>query len=112
MGQAGLEYTGDGRCFTDWTRNVLIGLGWDNRPEWDDDGDLETPSVDLPVTTAPTEVPTLYWSSTLPEGYTEWDDFFKPAHNLLHLVGDGHGHNEAAWAARFPAMLRFLFPVE
>lgn len=30
--------------------------------------------------------------------------------NLLHVVGYGQQHNEAAWAARFPGALQFLFP--
>lgn len=112
MGQPGLEYTGDGRSYTDWTRNALIDLGWDNRPEWDDDGDLETAPANFPITTDPAEVPTLYWSATVPAGYAGWDDYLQPERNLLHLVGEGHAHNEAAWAARFGAMLRFLFPAE
>jgi enterochelin esterase-like enzyme len=111
MGQPGLEYTGDGRSYTDWTRNALIDLGWDNRPEWDDDGDLETAPANFPITTDPAEVPTLYWSPTVPGSYAGWDDYLQPERNLLHLVGEGHAHNEAAWAARCGAMLRFLFPV-
>jgi len=110
MGQPGLEYTGDGRCFTDWTRNALIDLGWTNRPEWDDDGDLETAPANHPTTSDPATVPTLYWSPTVPDGYAGWEDYLQPQSNLLHLIGEGHGHNEAAWAARFGAMLRFLFP--
>lgn len=31
-------------------------------------------------------------------------------HDLLHVVGYGQQHNEAAWAARFPTALQFLFP--
>ena len=110
MDQPGLVYTGDGRCYTDWTRNALIDLGWDNRPEWDDDGDLETPPANYPTSSDPKAVPTLYWSPTVPNGYASWGDYLKPERNLLHLVGEGHAHNEAAWAARFGAMLRFLFP--
>jgi len=30
--------------------------------------------------------------------------------DLLHVVGYGHQHNEAAWAARLPAAFEFLFP--
>lgn len=30
--------------------------------------------------------------------------------DLEHVVGYGHQHNEAAWAARFPGALKFLFP--
>jgi len=108
--QGGLPYTGDSRCFTDWTRNVLIGLGWENRPEWDDDGDLQSAPADFPVTTDPALVPALFWSPEVPPGYAGWDDYLKPGHRLLHLVGEGHAHNEAAWAQRFGAMLRFLFP--
>ncbi|MFH1531353.1 MAG: alpha/beta hydrolase-fold protein [Pseudomonadota bacterium] len=110
MGQPGQEYTGDGRSYTDWTRNVLIDLGWDNRPEWDDDGDLETAPADFPISSDPAGVPTLYWSPTVPAGYADWGDYLGPDRNLLHLVGEGHAHNEAAWAARSGAMLRFLFP--
>lgn len=110
LGQDDHPYTGDARCYTDWTRNVLISLGWDNRAEWDDDGDLETPPADFPVTADPADVPTLYWSPTVPEGFAGWDDYLRPAQNLLHLVGDGHAHDEAAWEQRFSAMLRFLFP--
>jgi len=109
-GQPGLEYTGDGRCYTEWTRNLLIDLGWDNRPEWDDDGDLGTAPANYPTTMDPADVPTLYWSPTVPAGYGGWDDYLEPGRNLLHLVGEGHAHNEAAWAARIGAMLRFLFP--
>jgi enterochelin esterase-like enzyme len=110
--QDGLPYTGDARCFTDWTRNLLISLGWDNRSEWDDDGNLQTPPADFPVTADPDSVPTLYWSSGIPPGYGSWDDYLEPERNLLHLVGEGHAHNEAAWSQRFPVMLRFLFPAK
>jgi enterochelin esterase-like enzyme len=110
MGDTGLAYTGDSRCYTDWTRNALLALGWDNRAEWDDDGSLATPPADFPPESDPDLVPTLYWHDTPPAEYDGWDDWLEPSHNLLHLVGDGHAHNEAAWAARFPAMLRFLYP--
>ena len=110
MGQPGLDYTGDARSYTDWTRNALIGMGFDNRPEWDDDGDLGTPPQDFPADASPAEVPTLYWSGTVPAPYVSWEDYLRPQNDLLHLVGEGHGHSEAAWAQRFGAMLRFLYP--
>jgi len=106
-----MPYAHDARVFTDWTRNALCSLGWSNRPEWDDDGNLDTPPENFPPQTNPDEVPTLYWSAEVPESYAGWHDYLKPQATLLHLVGLGHAHNEAAWEARFPAVLRFLFPV-
>lgn len=32
--------------------------------------------------------------------------------HLLHVIGVGHEHNEAAWQQRLPGALRFLFPTE
>lgn len=103
-------YTVDARCYTEWTRNALIELGWSNRPEWDDDGLVETPPNNFPEEAVPTTVPALFWSPNPPADYTNWDDFLLPGANLLHLVGAGQLHNEGAWEARFPAALRFLFP--
>ncbi len=105
-------YTVDARCYTDWTRNALVELGWSNRIEWDDDGLVETPPNNLPVDSVPTSVPTLFWSPNPPADYSNWDDYLLPGANLLHLVGAGHFHTEGAWEARFPAALRFLFPVK
>jgi len=105
-------YTVDARCYTDWTRNALVELGWSNRIEWDDDGLVETPPGNFPEDTVPTTVPTLFWSPNPPADYTNWDDYLLPGANLLHLVGAGQFHTEGAWEARFPAVLRFLFPLE
>jgi predicted alpha/beta superfamily hydrolase len=104
-------YTVDARCYTDWTRNALIELGWSNRIEWDDDGLVETPPNNLPEDSVPASVKALFWSPNPPADYTNWDDFLLPGANLLHLVGAGQFHTEGAWEARFPAALRFLFPV-
>jgi len=103
-------YAGDSRAYTDWVRNRLILLGLPNRPEWDDDGDLASPPSDFPLSADPGSVPTLYWSAAPPAGYSGWDDYLQPKTALLHLVGAGHEHDEAAWKARFPAVARFLFP--
>jgi len=103
-------YAIDGRAYTDWMRNTLIGLGWPNRPEWDDDGNLATPPNDLPLTVDPTQVKGLAWSATVPAAYASWDAYLRPDLALLDLVGLGHEHNELAWEQRFPAVLRFLFP--
>jgi len=109
-GRADVPYASDGRVYSDRVRNRLISLGWPNRPEWDDDGDLGTPPADLPADTDVAGVPTLFWAAEVPPGYAGWDDFLGTGRRLLHLVGAGHEHNEAAWEARFPAVLRFLFP--
>ncbi len=103
-------YTVDARCYTEWTRNALIELGWSNRIEWDDDGLVETPPNNFPEDAVPSTVPALFWSPNPPATYTNWDDFLLPGANLLHLVGAGQFHTEGAWEARFPAALRFLFP--
>jgi predicted alpha/beta superfamily hydrolase len=102
-------YEYDARCYTDWTRNALLELGWSNRMEWDDDGLVETPPGNFSVDSVPGDVPTLFWAMAPPADYSNWDDFLLPGANMLHLVGGGQGHNEAAWALRFPATLRFLF---
>ena len=103
-------YTDDGRMYTDWVRNTLIGLGFSSRTEYDDDGNLATTPEDFPPTADPALVPTLYWAQSVPGAYDGWADYLKPKLDLLHLVGEGHVHNEAAWKARFPAALRYLFP--
>lgn len=42
--------------------------------------------------------------------YNKWlADGYVPNHNLLIEVGCGQAHNEAAWAARLPRALTFLF---
>ncbi|MBP7127511.1 hypothetical protein KBD49_14210 [Myxococcota bacterium] len=103
-------YAWDGRAYTDWTRNALIRLGWSNRPEWDTDGDPATAPADFPLDADPATVPALAWSPAVPPGYADWDAFLRPDRDLLCLLGVGQVHNEAAWSARFPAALRFLFP--
>lgn len=103
-------YTVDARCYTEWTRNALVELGWSNRIEWDDDGLVETPPQNFPEDAVPSTVPALFWSPNPPANYSNWDDFLLPGANLIHLVGAGQFHNEGAWEARFPAALRFLFP--
>ncbi|MBI3925410.1 MAG: alpha/beta hydrolase [Armatimonadetes bacterium] len=35
---------------------------------------------------------------------------YRPETDLQYRVGQGHAHNEGAWAARLPQALRFLFP--
>jgi len=105
-------YAWDGRAYTDWTRNLLIQLGWPNRPEWDTDGDPATAPEDLPLETDPDRVPALRWSATTPAGYRDLDAYLRPDLSLLSLLGVGHPHNEAAWEQRFPTALRFLFPGE
>ncbi len=112
VGDEDYAYAEDARAYTDWVRNQIIGLGFDNRPEWDDDGNLATPPKDFPLVTPPADVPTLYWEESPPAVYGGWGDFLLPQNDLLHLVGEGHLHNEAAWKARFPAVARFLFPPE
>lgn len=58
---------------------------------------------------------------TLPGGYY-WDDpwsaydslmiiGYAPGDNLMMRIGCGQGHNEAAWRARLPDAVRFLFNV-
>ena len=106
---SGDGYPSDARAYTDWTRNKLIALGFDNRGEWDTDDDLASPPDDLPLTTDPGDIPTLFWTSQPSSDYTGWDDYLGAGSNLLHLVGQGHIHNEAAWKARFPCALRFLW---
>jgi hypothetical protein len=32
--------------------------------------------------------------------------------DVMSVVGVGQQHNESAWQARFPQLLRFLFPIE
>jgi predicted alpha/beta superfamily hydrolase len=101
-------YLDDARVYTDWTRNTLISLGWSNRPEWDTDDVLATPPDDLSVDTHPKDVPTLIWAVDPPPEYPNWNIYLRPEASLLHLVGLGHEHNEAAWEARFPASVRYL----
>jgi enterochelin esterase-like enzyme len=103
-------YSNDNRDVTDWMRNKLIAVGFDNRPEWDDDGDLSTPPVDFDSVTAPEDVPTLFWSQDVPAEFGSWSEYLQTDRSLLHVVGAGHAHNESAWEARTPLMLRYLFP--
>jgi hypothetical protein len=100
-------YSSDSWVYTDWTRNALIRLGWDDHAGWDTDGTLATPPSDLPSNTAPASVPHLMWSSEPADA--SWTD---PGRDLLCVVGHGHQHNEAAWRQRFGVALRFLFPPE
>lgn len=109
MGATTYPYESDARVYTDWVRNVLITYGWANRPEWDTDADVFSAPADLEVSTSVGQVPTLYWSATLPIGYATWSDYLRPDLDLLHLVGGNHQHNEAAWKARFPLAMRFLW---
>ena len=111
-GSEGSFYLSDGRVFTDWVRNSLISMGFPNREEWDDDGDLATVPTDFPQLFDSANVPTLFWDDQPPPQYAGWDEYLRPDLNLLHLVGPGHHHNEAAWKARFPAVARFLFPAQ
>jgi enterochelin esterase-like enzyme len=93
-------YSQDGWVLTDWGRNALIAQGWDNQAIWDTDTDLSTPPENLPPSTPPDDVPQLVWETGMD----------LPDANLVSLVGQGHGHNEAAWRARFGEALRFLLP--
>lgn len=102
----------DGWVYTDWVRNALIRLGWQNRPEWDTDGDLSTPPDDLPAGTPVDQVPALAWAAEPPAPYAGWKDWLGTDRDLVTLVAHGHQHNEAAWQQRFPAVLAFLFPAE
>jgi predicted alpha/beta superfamily hydrolase len=102
-------YSFDGRVYSDWTRNALIKAGYPNRLEYDEDGELETPPKDFPAETNPGLVPTLFWAAELPLQYSSWDEYLQTQNSLLHVVGAGHYHNEAAWEARFPMVLRYLF---
>ncbi|MBI5608818.1 MAG: hypothetical protein HY902_08040 [Deltaproteobacteria bacterium] len=102
-------YECDSWANTDWTRNALIAAGWDDRPEWDTDGNPATPLPNLPYSTKVAKVPALAWSAKPPAGKT-WSDYLQLSHNLVCLVGHGHMHNEGAWNLRAPAALRFLFP--
>ena len=101
------SYASDSWVYTDWTRNALVRLGWDNHVGWDADGTLATPPTDLPAETAPASVPHLVWSTVPADAY--WTD---PGRDLLCVVGHGHQHNEAAWKQRFGVALRFLYPPE
>ena len=103
------SYSNDNRDVTDWIRNKLISVGFANRLEWDDDGVLSTPPVDFPSMTDPALVPALFWSPAVPAAYGSWEEYLRPELNLLHLVGAGHEHDEGAWGARFPEMVRYLF---
>ncbi len=109
LGATTYPYESDARVYTDWVRNALIRYGWSNRPEWDTDGDVFSAPADLAISTAVGDVPTLYWSNTLPAGYADWGGYLRPDLDLLHLVGVQHQHNEAAWKARFPAAMRYLW---
>ncbi len=102
------SYSADHRVFTDHLRNHLLALGWDGRPEycsWDG-----TVPVNLPPETDPDTVPTLWWSARTPEAYADYRSFLGVEKNLLHLVGRGHRHNEAAWSQRARAAFTYLFP--
>jgi predicted alpha/beta superfamily hydrolase len=104
-----VSYEADAWVYSDWTRNALVALGWDDRPAWDTDGDLGTPPADLPASTPPASVPSLAWASAPPPN-TSWGAWLGTDRNLLSMVGHGHAHNEAAWEARFGAALVFLAP--
>lgn len=106
-----VRYRADAWVATDWTRNALIASGWDNRAEWDTDGEPATVPADLSPDTSVGEVPHLSWAIQPPHTYSGWGDYLGIDNNLLVLVGHGHMHNEAAWKPRFDAALRFLFPV-
>lgn len=101
-------YECDSWVYSDWTRNALIAAGWANRVEWDSDGNLATPPVNLPVTTPIAKVPSLAWSKALPTGST-WPQWLGMGNNLLSMVGHGHQHSEPAWNQRAPVALRYLF---
>lgn len=103
-----ISYTSDSRVHTDHVRNALIAKGWDSRDEWLEDG--EVAPIDYPTDTSYITVPTLFWRVDTPEGYSSYLDYLKPEHNLLHLVGEDHKHNEAAWRDRFRAAMMFLLP--
>ncbi len=100
-------YESDARAFTDWVRNLLIRKGFDTRDEYLDSSNQ---LIDYPLDSIPSTVPRLSWSASTPSGYLNYKDYLKPEKNLLHLVGVGHMHNEAAWSQRFKAALIFLFP--
>ena len=102
-------YECDSWVYSDWTRNALITLGWDNRLEWDTDADLKTAPSNLPLLTAVAKVPSLAWSATPPQPAT-WFKYLGLNQNLISLVGHGQQHNEGAWNLRAPAALRYLFP--
>ncbi len=108
-GGSGSVYEADARVYTDWVRNALIRYGWANRPEWDTDGDIFTPPADLAIDTQVSQVPTLYWSASTPALFANADEYLRPDLSLLHLVGEGHMHNEEAWRLRFPAAMKFLW---
>lgn len=102
-------YQADAWVYSDWTRNTLISLGWDNRSVWDTDADPTTTPEDLPIATAPGAVPSLPWASAPPAGQG-WATWLGTSSNLLSMVGHGHMHNEASWEQRFGAALVFLYP--
>jgi predicted alpha/beta superfamily hydrolase len=103
-----VSYIADSRVYTDHVRNLLITKGWDGREEWLDKGQIK--SVDYPADSDVAQVPTLYWSQKVPEGYKDHFDYLKTNNNLLHLVGENHNHNEAAWSKRVNSAFVFLFP--
>lgn len=108
--EGAVTYEADAWVYSDWTRNALIARGWQGRPEWDTDGDLATPPVDLAPGTPPSEVPHLAWGPAVPPGFAAWADWLGTDRDLLSMVGHGHVHNEAAWEKRFGAALTFLLP--
>ena len=101
----GVGYASDSWAYSDWTRNALIGQGWDNRAEWDTDGVLATAPTNLPESTDPSDVPHVSWTEPPPSG-----TWLGASKNLLSVVGHGHQHNESAWKQRFAVALRFLYP--
>lgn len=102
-------YACDSWVFSDWTRNALISLGWDNRPGWDTDGNLQTAPKNLPIATPIGQVPSLAWQAS-PPAPTSWSNYLGLNKNLISMVGHGQQHNEGAWSLRAPAALRYLFP--
>ncbi len=103
-------YDADSRVYTDWVRNLLIRKGFDGRSEYNEPN--QSMPVDYEITTLYSTVPTLFWSKNTPNGYSDYYDYLKPQNNLLHIVGEGHMHNEPAWSQRFYGALIFLFPKE
>ncbi len=104
------NYSADAWIYTDHLRNALVAKGFDVRQEWLQEGADALENLSLGAN--PAKIKELYWSETLPAGYSSYDEYLRPDLNLCHLVGRRQGHNEASWKARFAHAMRYLYAAQ
>ncbi len=104
------NYSSDAWVYTDHLRNALVEKGFAVRQEWLQEG--AEALENLPPSANPAKIKELYWSETVPAGYSSYHDYLRPDLDLCHLVGRWQGHNEASWKARFAQAMRYLYDAE